>query len=108
MQAYEWLSQQKESTTSSDTKSESFGGKFFTGATYADSIYCNLQQYNKLSDSRFILVIAGDGNFTKGLDQILGSCVQEGLLDKCAHVVLSVPPEAPDQIFMARNGLVDR
>lgn len=78
------------------------------GATYPDNILYMLKDYNVENDSRFILVIAGDGQFTTSLDKILGSCAQKGLLDNCAHVILSVPPEAPDQMESKKNGLVDR
>lgn len=88
-----------------------FMGTYFMSATYPGGIRTALQDYAKLNKDgrqKFALVIVGDGAFTESLSPYLTSCVREGLLNDCVHVILSVPPEAPDQIRRNKKRMLER
>ena len=90
---------------------ERFKGTYFSTATHPGGILTALQAYaelNKEGRQKFVLVIVGDGAFTESLTPYLKKCVQEGLLDDCVHVILSVPPEAPDQINPNKKQMLER
>lgn len=91
---------------------EQYRGSYFMDATYPGGIRTSLEAYAKLNNrkggQKFALVIVGDGAFTESLRPKLASCVQDGLLDDCVHVILSVPPEAPDQIRRHQKNMRER
>lgn len=108
-EAHEWLLKNGMKNFEAHTKDEddkSFKGTYFSTGTDPSGIHTALQAYakrNKDGGQKFVLVIVGDGAFTESLNPYLTSCVQEGLLNDCVHVILSVPPEAVDQMNKHKN-----
>lgn len=92
-------------------ESKQYKGSYFMCATYPGGIRTSLQAFAKLNSQggqKFALVIVGDGAFTVSLKPDLTACVEEGLLDDCVHVILSVPPEAPDQVRKGKKNMLER
>eukprot|EP00808_Paulinella_micropora_P029808 g34429.t1 len=77
---------------------------FFESLTYPLGIQRALSKFSTSNpDTTFVLVVVGDGCFNASLKEALQQAVSEGHLERCSHVILAVPPEAPRQVIKGKT-----